>query len=209
MVKYNIDEAIKSVSAIADDVQRILQGKLDEIQSGIKVSDVRAGRIVWPRQVDDAFQASSKASQESEKARIDATSYKNKLLRDTGGPRAEEILEKLKQPDLSPEERDQAISNLSGQVQSTIADARLDRTRVVQDAQASAEYLKTLLPKYKEYPELVLLDIYQKAIQEVMDNADEKIFIQSREGMRDEIRFLINRNPNIKKEQAENANAAN
>jgi hypothetical protein len=62
--------------------------------------------------------------------------------------------------------------------------------------------LEKLLPEYQKNPELVLLDIYQTAIQEVMDNADEKIFMQTRKGLSDEIRLMLNRNPDIKKEQA-------
>lgn len=209
MVNYSIDEAIKSEARIADDVKTVLQDKLNMIQCGIKVSDVRAGRIIWPRQVDAAFQASSNARQESDRIKTDASSYKDELLTDTGGPEAEAILEQLKQPDLTQAQQEELVSRLSGQVQSEIAAARLYRTKVVEDAKANAEYLEKLLPEYEKNPKLVLLDIYQKAIQEVMDNADEKIFIQTREGLQDEIRFLINRDPNVKKEKAKNADKTN
>ena len=201
MVKYSIDDAIKSEAKIALDVKTILQDKLDQIQCGIQVGDVRAGRITWPRQVGEAFQASSKARQERDQARIDASSYKDKLLTDTGGADAEMILEQLKQPGLSQEQQELLVAKLSGQVQSSISEARLYRTKVVEDAKVNAEYLKKILPEYKKNPELVLQDIYQKAIEQVMDGADEKIFIQTRKGLPDELRFMINRNPNIKKEK--------
>jgi len=201
MVKYSIDEAVKSETQIALDVKTVLQDKLDQIQCGIVVGDVRAGRIIWPRQVDEAFQASSRARQERDQARIDASSYKDKLLTDTGGADAEMILEKLKQPGLSQEQQVQEVAKLSGQVQSSISEARLYRTKVVEDAKGNAEYLQKILPEYEKYPELVIQDIYQKIIEQVMAGADEKIFIQTREGLPDELRFIINRNPNVKKEK--------
>lgn len=202
MVNYSIDEAIKSEFGINNNVKLILQKKLDQVQCGIEVTDVRS-RIVWPRQVDGAFQASSKARQESEQARIDAASYKDKLLTDTGGSEAEQILEQLKLSDLSQDEQEALVAKLSGQVQTSISQARLYRTKVVEDAKANADYLDKLLPEFRKNPKLVRQDIYQQAIEQVMQNADEKIFLQTREGRSDEIRFILNRNPNIKKEEAE------
>ncbi len=201
MVKYTIDEAVKSEAKIAGDVKRILQDKLDQVQCGIKIGDVRASRIVWPRQVDEAFQASSKARQERDQARIDASSYKDRLLTDTGGSDAEMILEQLKQPGLSQAELEELVAKLSGQVQSEISEARLYRTKVVEEAKANAEYLQKILPEYRKNSELVLQKIYQDAIEQVLAGADEKIFMQTREGLPDEIRLMLNRNPNIKKEK--------
>lgn len=202
MVHYTIDEAIKSETGIAENVKASLQRQLDEIQSGIQVNDVRADRITWPRQVDDAFQASNRARQESEQTRVDARSYKEKLLTDTGGPQAEAVLEQLKQGGLTQPEQEALVAQLSGQVQSKISAARAYRTTVVSDAKANADYLKELLPQYRKHPELVLQQIYQDAISQVLSNAQEKIIIQpSVDGKSREIRVLINRDPNIKKQE--------
>jgi len=208
MVKYTIDEAVKNEAKIAGDVRRILQDKLDQVQCGIEIGDVRANRIVWPRQVDEAFQASSKARQESERIRIEAASYKEMLLTNTGGSGAEDILEQLKQPGLSQEQQEERVAKLSGQVQSEISEARLYRTKVVEEAKANAEYLQKILPEYRKNPKLVLQKIYQDAIEQVLAGADEKIFMQTREGLSDEIRLMLNRDPNIKKEKAKQKNNA-
>lgn len=203
MVRYSIDEAIKNNEGIANHVMVALQRKLDEMKSGIEVSDVRASRIIWPRQVEAAFQASTKARQESEQTRIDAWSYQEKMLTDTGGPGAEAILEKLKNEDLTQDEQELLVAQLSGQVQSKISEARAYRTTVVNNAKANAEYLLKLLPEYRKHPELVLQKIYQDAIAEVLTNAEEKILVQpSAEGQPRELRVQINRDPNIKKEEA-------
>ena len=159
MVHYTIDEAIKNDPGIAEGVISSLQKKLDRMDAGIQIKDIRANQIVWPRQVDDAFQASSRASQESEQARIDARSFKTNLLTSTGGPQAEAVLEKLKQPNLTSEEQYDLVAQLTGQVQSEISDARAYRTKVVEDAKANAEYLSKLLPEYRKNPELVLQKI--------------------------------------------------
>jgi len=100
------------------------------------------------------------------------------------------------------------VTKLSGQVQSEISEARLYRTKVVEDAKANAEYMQKLLPEYRKNPELVLQKIYQDAIEQVLADADEKIFMQTREGLPDEIRLLLNRDPNIKKDNAKQKNNA-
>lgn len=202
MVYYTIDEAVKSEAGIAQDVKARLQRQLDAIQSGIQVADVQADRIIWPRQVDDAFQASNRARQESEQIRVDARSYKETRLTDTGGPGAEAVLEQLKREDLTQDEQEALVARLSGQVQSEIAAARAYRTMVVSDAKANVDYLNELLPEYRKRPELVLQDLYQRAIGQILADADEKIVIQpSADGKSREIRVLINRDPNIQKQQ--------
>lgn len=203
MVGYSIDDAIKSNTDIARDVKDLLQRKLDAIESGIRVVEVRARRITWPKQVDDAFQASNQARQFAEQIRVSAEAYRRKLLTDTAGPRAEAILQKLEAGNLTPEEKDALLSEMSGQVQSQIADARLYRTKVVEDARAMANYLQKLLPEYRKHPQLVINDIYQRAIREIMDSADEKIMVPPTESAQNrEIRVNINRDPKLKKKQS-------
>ena len=68
--------------------------------------------------------------------------------------------------------------------------------------------MQKLLPEYRKNPELVLQKIYQDAIEQVLAGADEKIFMQTREGLPDEIRLMLNRDPNIKKEKAKQKNNA-
>lgn len=202
MLHYDIDRAIKSEDSISDRVVEVLQAKLDSIESGITVEAMQADQIIWPRQVDAAFQDSIKARQESEQARVDARAYYEKLLTDTGGPQAEAILQQLKKSDLSQEEQIELVAGLSGQVQSTISAARAYRTTVVSSAQADAEYLTQLLPQYREYPDLVLQRIYQDAVEHVLANAEEKFIMQrSEDGKPVEFRFLMNRDPNVEKQK--------
>ncbi len=203
LVKYNIDDAVTSKADIAVDVKNRLQEKLDAIGSGIQLDSVRADRIIWPRQVDDAYQASNRASQQSEQAKITARSAKEKMLTDTGGSQAEAVLEKIKRGGLTQAQKEEQVALLKGQVQTRISEARAYRTKIVEEAKANAEYLQKLLPEYRKHPELVLQRLYQDAIEQVLLAVDEKIFVTpdaGAEGSR-ELRVQVNRDPKIKRKE--------
>ena len=207
MVNYTIDEAISSQDRIPKHVKKLLQEKLDRIESGIAVVSVQLTDITWPRQVDNAFLASIKASQKSQKTISEAKGYAENTLNETAGPIAAQLFEALRdetttEPVLSAvegEEKELLWSQLAGQAQEKIAGARAYRTKVVETAKANAEYLQKLLPEYRKRPKLVIQKIYQDAIEYVLKNADEKIIIQPTGGTRGrEIRVLLNRDPTIK-----------
>jgi membrane protease subunit HflK len=212
MVNYTIDEAISSQDRIPKHVKKLLQEKLDRIESGIAVVSVQLTDITWPRQVDNAFLASIKASQESQKTISEAKGYAENTLNETAGPIATQLFETLKdettrEPVLSAvegEEKELLWSQLAGQAQEKIAGARAYRTKVVETAKANAEYLQKLLPEYRKRPELVVQKIYQDAIEYILNNVDEKIIIQPTEGTKGrEIRVLLNRDPTIKPKSEE------
>jgi len=201
MVNYSIDEAIVSKSDIADDVKNLLQEKLDRINSGITVVAMEvSGKITWPRQVDNAFQASTKARQTKQQRISEARAYADTILGEAGGPNTEQILVALKKAGHSHEKKGTLLMQLAGTCREKIAAARAYRTMAVETAKANADYLQELLPEYRKRPKLVLQKIYQDAIEEVLDNAEEKIFIQpSASSLPRELRVLINRDPTIGK----------
>jgi membrane protease subunit HflK len=212
MVNYTIDEAISSQDRIPKHVKKLLQEKLDRIESGIAVVSVQLTDITWPRQVDNAFLASIKASQESQKTISEAKGYAENTLNETAGPVAAQLFETLKdettrEPVLSAvegEEKELLWSQLAGQAQEKIAGARAYRTKVVETAKANAEYLQKLLPEYRKRPELVVQKIYQDAMEYILNNVDEKIIIQPTEGTKGrEIRLLLNKDQTIKPKSEE------
>ncbi|MGA1979287.1 MAG: protease modulator HflK [Sedimentisphaerales bacterium] len=204
MVNYTIDEAISSQDRIPKHVKKLLQEKLDRIESGIAVVSVQLTDITWPRQVDKAFLASIKASQESQKTISQAKGYAENTLNEAAGPVAAQLFEALKNETVPEEGKELMWSQLAGQAQEKIAGARAYRTKVVETAKANAEYLQKLLPEYRKRPELVVQKIYQDAIEYVLNNVDEKIIIQPTEGTRGkEIRLLLNRDPTIKPKSEE------
>ena len=197
MVNYSIDEAIVSKADIARDVEKLLQSKLDQIDSGITVVAMEVSdRIIWPRKLDEAFEGSINAKQQAQQAESDARAYAERTINEAGGRNAEKILAELKNPTVSEKRKESQLSQLAGKAEEIIAEARAYRTKVVKAAEADAEYLKKLLPEYQKRPKLVLKKIYLDALTKVMDSAEEKIFIQpSISGKPKELRVLITKEP--------------
>ena len=203
MANYSIDEALASQERIPKHVRRLLQDKLDTIQSGIKVVSVQLTESKWPRQVDMAFQASIMASNSKEQAISEARSFAENTLNETAGPVAERLLGALHDESVSEAEKDLLWFELAGRAQEKIAEARAYRTKVVKTAQANAEYLHELLGEYRKRPELVVQEIYLDAIKHVLNNVDEKIIVQPTEGAGGrEFRLLVSRDPTIKPKKA-------
>jgi membrane protease subunit HflK len=190
MVNYTIDDVIQNPGSISKNVQRLVQQKLDKIETGIKVISVQLTERIWPRQVDGAFQASIRARQASQKAISQAKGYAENTLNEAGGPVAERLLKALRDQNPGEQETELLWAQLAGQV--------------VESAKANAEYLQLLLPEYKKSPELVIQKIYQDAIEDVLNNAEEKIIIQPTKGTKGtEIRIGLNRDPTIKPKSEE------
>jgi membrane protease subunit HflK len=209
MVNYSIEEAIVSDEKIQRDVETRLQAKLDAIESGIMVDAMRLdGKITWPRQVNQAFEASTKAEQKSDQNITDARRYYDETLTEAGGGDAAEILNALRNPDITEQEKQRQLARLTGSCWEKLAAARQYQTEVVKQAEANALYLNKLLPEYRKRPRLVLQRIYQDMIEEVMTNVEEKFFVQptvTEAGK--ELRVLINRNPELKRVKSQESEA--
>lgn len=201
MVNYTIDEALFSKQqSITNEIKRRVQNQLDLIQSGIRATSVQLIDSTWPRQVDQAFQASIQASQVRQQSVSRAKGYAENTLSETAGDVAEELLDVIKgNKNVSKEYEEFLWDQVAGDARKIIAEARAYRKTVVENAKANADYLRAILPEYKKRPKLVLQEIYQNTIETVLDNADEKIIIQPAENAEDvEVRVLINRDPKIK-----------
>jgi len=211
LVNYTIDEAISSQDRIPKHVKRLLQDKLDKIESGVKVVSVQLTNSECPRQVKKAFEASTRASQESETEITNARTYAANTLNESAGPVAEELFSSLHNESIDEQNRELLWSQLAGTAREKIADARTYRTEVVERARANADYLESILPEYRQRPKLVLQKIYLDAMEQILNNADEKFVVQTTKGSKGtQIRVLLNRDPKLKpkrsKEQTEGQN---
>jgi len=195
MVDYTIDEAIKSQDRIPKHVATLLQEKLDRIESGIKIVSIYLTDITWPRQVDEAFAASIKASQSSQKAISEARTYAGNTLNEAAGPVAERLFATLHDKNIGEEERESLWSQVAGKAGEKLAQSRAYRAKVVEVARANAEYLQQLLPEYRKRPQLVIQKIYQDAMEYILNNVDEKFVIQPSNG---KIWVLLNRDASLK-----------
>ncbi len=203
MVNYTIDEAISSKDRIPGDVKNLMQEKLDRIQSGIQVVSVQLTRSTPPRQVKPAFEASTLASQKRDKAITEARTYAETTLNEAAGPVAEALFAASHDKTMDEAQREFLWSQLAGMAQEKLGDAREYATKVVENARANADYIESLLPEYRERPELVLQRIYLDAIENVLTNAEEKFVVQTTEGAKGtEIRVHLNRDPSLKRQRS-------
>ena len=94
-------------------------------------------------------------------------------------------------------------SQVAGECQTRIAEARAYRTTVVESAKSGAEYFQRLLPEYRKRPQLVVQNLYLDALGEVLGSADEKFVVQPKvAGQRREVRVMLNRDPAVRTKAA-------
>lgn len=204
MVQYSIDEALQSRDRIPRHVRRLAQKQLDDIESGIKVTSVQLVNVEWPKQVDDAFQESVEASQRSQQMTSEARTYAEQTLASAAGQVAEPLYQALMAEDPNEEELEVLWSQVAGQAQDIIAQAKAYRTKVVEAAKANATYLNSILPEFRKRPELVTQRIYLDALEQVLKNAEEKFIVQpSNDARGQEIRVLVNSDPKLPKKQGQ------
>ncbi|MFH1616095.1 MAG: protease modulator HflK [Planctomycetota bacterium] len=199
MVNFSIDEAIRSEADIAARAKILLQQKLDAIDSGIEVKSMELYQSNPPRQVADDFRRSTEARQEKQTLKREAESYARNLLIDAGGSMVDELLSTLQSKNTNEEHIELLWSGLTGTAREIINQAQTYRTQVVQSAKANSDYFKAILPEYRQRPKLVIQKIYQQAVEEVLEKADEKIIIEpSIQGQKRQLRIQLNRDPAAK-----------
>ncbi len=209
MVQYTIDEVLQSTDTIRLRVQQLVQQKLNDIDSGIRVVQVQLVNVSWPMQIDQAFQAFISASQASQQKVTEARTHADTTLTKTAGQVAESLYRALRDPNASAAQQAALWAQVTGEVQEVVTQGQTYRTRVVEKARANADYLRRILPEYRQMPELVAHQIYAEAMQEVMKNVDEKIiFDRCDEAGEREIRVLINRDASLKPKQNPQSPAA-
>lgn len=193
MVHYSIDEALLSQDRIPNHVRRLMQQKLtQQMNSGIEVVSVQLTGVTWPRQVDQAFQKFITASNDKETRISNARTYAENTLNEAAGPVARELFASLHDETISEQEKDLLWSRAAGAAQAKIARARAYTTKIVEDAEADAEYLKKILPEYRQRAELIIQKVHRDAIVHILEKADKKIMIQPTEGEGDrEIRIIV------------------
>jgi membrane protease subunit HflK len=203
MVQYTIDEVLQSIDTIPRRVRDLVQQKLDDIESGIRVVQVQLVNKSWPMQVDQAFEDFVKASQTSQQKVTEARTYADTTLTKVAGQVAGTLYRALRDPNTSESQQAALWAQVTGDVQDVVTQAQTYRTRVVERARANAEYLGQILPGYRQQPELVARQIYLDAMQEVLKNVEEKIvFDRCDEAKEREIRVLVNRDALLKPKQS-------
>jgi modulator of FtsH protease HflK len=209
LVHYSIDEAIESKEQIPLHVERLVQQKLRDINSGLSVISVTLNQMLPPSQVAAAFNALTTAQTEASAKVSQAQTLAQSMVNETAGELAHTLLSALKDDTSSEAELEALWQQAAGQVQSVIAQARAYRTVTSESAKSDAEYFNEILPKFRKYPELVVKDLYLDTIATVLENMDEKFVLQDSVGQKDnELRILLNRDPKLKTKQTTQTNQA-
>ena len=202
MVQYSIDEALQSRDTIPRYVRQLVQRQLTLVESGIRVTSVQLVDVEWPKQVNEAFEAYFTASQTSQQAISEARTYAEQTLTDAGGQVADMLYQELMKAEPNDTQLEFLWSQVAGESQDTLAQALAYRTKVVEAAKANANYLRSILPEFRKRPELVTQRLYLDAIEQVLENADEKFILQPSTDLKgQEIRILINKDSSLKPKQ--------
>jgi len=202
MVHYTIDEALQSTDTIRRRVQQLVQQKLDEIESGIRVMQVQLVSVKWPKQVDQAFEDFVKASQTSGQTITQARAYAETTINRVAGQIAEPLYAAVQDAGATEDRLAALWAQAAGEVQDIVAQAQAYQTRVVERARVNADYLLRILPEYRKRPELMTREIYLATIREVLRNVDEKWILERCKGVKDyEIRINLSRDALAKPRQ--------
>lgn len=199
MVHYTIDDVIQSVDTIPRRVHQLVQQKLDDLESGIRIVQMQLVSVRWPRQVDEAFQAYVDASQRGQQTVTQARSYADTTLNRVAGRIAEPLYRALMADEADEQLLAELWSDATGDAQEIVARAHVYQTQVVQRARANANYLQSILPEYRQRPQLVARELYLATIERVLGNADELFILEacSNAGER-EFRILLNRDTQLR-----------
>ena len=175
MVNFTIDEALYTkYDKVSEDVAALIQQKLEQINSGIKIVSVQRTDNTWPMQVNDAFLAANIASQIKGQLISEATTYALKTINEAAGPVAFELIDALHSPDVNEQRLEILWQRVAGKAQQKIADARAYRKKIEESVRADAEYLKQILDEYRNRPALVISEIYRNAMLKILNSANEK-----------------------------------
>lgn len=195
-------------------VEKNLRQSLQAMDCGLDLRKVLVRKIEPPRQVVKDFIEVRNATEQKftsiETARGDA----NELLKRTAGPGYEQIIQAIRREQSLPEtdprraaarkEVEQLLEQAGGTVQDILADARIYRTRVVEDAKADAEYMKVLLPKYLDNPRVVLTRLVLGMFEATLPKVQKWYLAQGT----NETRITIDRDPEEMKNLQPAADAA-
>jgi len=133
---------------IAGDAKQELQRVLDSFDCGVTVVAVKLQTVSPPDPVKDAFDSVNRARQNKERAINEAKGERNRLLPEARG------------------KRDRAIAEAEGY-----------RERMVRTSTGRANAFLAQLAEYRKAPEITRTRLYLEAMEELLQQVDEKLII--------------------------------
>jgi modulator of FtsH protease HflK len=163
---FNEDDILtRNVGEFRAAVQRRVEELIDSENLGISIDNC-AVDTAPPRQLADVFQKVTEASENRNKALINAEQAKDKILSDAGATAA-------------------AITNA----------AEIARNRYVTELSAEAKKFSDLLPQYETNQDLFVKVEVAQTMAQVLTNAEKWVEPTSIDGKGTEVRLMLNREP--------------
>jgi membrane protease subunit HflK len=166
--QFSVDDALtRNVTAFNERIASRVSKLADEQKLGIAVEQVSLTSVIPPRQLADKFRAVLEASVRRDKVMNEARAYTNEV-----------------------------VSRALGEAATRVAVAQSDRNRLVEAVAAEAKSFSDVLPQYRLNPDLFIRQRQAAAVQRVLTNAQERIYLPSRaDGKPRTLRLDLNREP--------------
>lgn len=136
----------KGKSEIVLQVQKLLQGIVDEYQIGIQISKVDLQKVDAPGPVIDAFRDVQSARADQERIINEATGY-----------------------------RDSVLPKARGDAARIVQASQAEHDRLIANAEGEAEHFTTLYEAYKQAPQITKRRIYLHRMGEIMSRINKVI----------------------------------
>jgi membrane protease subunit HflK len=165
--RYKVDDILINKKAeFHDDVLQRVSELTERAQLGIQIDQIEVQSIP-PRQLKSVFDQVTTARENRNKALLDAHSYENQVLNQSGA-----------------------------QATSVTNAAAAERARYVDSITAEAKRFNDLLPQYRANPNLFAQMTFVQAMGQVFTNVQDKIYLPQRaDGKPRELRLQLNREP--------------
>jgi membrane protease subunit HflK len=195
------------------------QGALDEMGTGMRIAAMSLKTAVYPLSVRSAVQAVLNAESERAKQIEEAREERDGILGGTAGEGHGALLALIEEYEAATSagdaekmgalevELDRVLSGLSierggqsyaigGRVAEMMYEAETYRTQVVSQIKNEADYLNSLLPRYRENPSIILNRLWRDAQEEILTGDVETIYLP-----RGQIYLELNRDPAVELER--------
>ncbi len=174
-----------------DEAKRSIQAILDELETGITITEILINQPTPPLAVRPAFKevsrAQSEKAQKIEKARL----VRSKILNEAAGGKYKELISLIDEYELARLRGDQATSqqlqtkldallessDTGGRVSELLSEARTDRSSQVEKVRTEVDIFKSYLPQYRLSPHLLKNMLWQDALKEILSGDAEKFYI--------------------------------
>ena len=214
--RMSADDLIKAQHL--DAARRRAQDMLDSVASGIKITSLAMKEAAFPLPVRPAVQSVLDA--ESDKAQlIEAAKQEwDTVLGNTAGEAYGALLSMISRYELASDENEAEAWKLQdqlddtfdqlkiydgdrkvaigGEVAAMIHESNTYRTEVVAQIRGEVQYFNSLLPQYRQNPQIVLNRLWQDAKQEILTGDIETIYLPPGQAY-----VELNRDPGVRKER--------